>query len=162
MACEITRALTWGLRHTRLPSRHERDLLTCLVYVYDAYVYHPALTGPRRVDCDQSTQASLNDLYHVLMTAQERYKQWWSDVKALGDLYTKPTMRRILHSPKVLKLIAEQEDTKEAAERAASDPAGPGLQPVPKAVLQTLRANVRRRQLQATVHQSRFRRKYTV
>src|SRR2546423_341198 len=90
--------LTRTVRHTHLPSRHELHLLTCLVHIYDAYVYHPALILFRAVDYDPSTQASLNDLYHALITVEEGYKQWWNEVKELGDLHTKPTMRRILNS----------------------------------------------------------------
>jgi hypothetical protein len=158
----MTNSLTRDLRHTHLPSRHERDLLICLVHVYDAYVYHPALTLSRRADYDQLTLASLDDLYHAIMMVEERYKHWCNDVKELGDLHTKPTMRRILKSPPAMKLIAEHEDMKEAAESAASDPDGPGLQPVSKRVLEILRANVRRRQLQGSVNKTRFRREHTV
>lgn len=154
--------LTRDPRHTHLPSRHERDLLRCLVHVYDAYVYHPALMVFRAVDCEHSTHTSLNHLYHVLMTIEEKYTQWWNEVKMLGDLYTKPTMRRILRSPPVLKEIFEHEDMNEAAERAASDPGGPGLQPVSEGVLEMLRARTGRRQLQGTVIKTRFRREHTV
>lgn len=96
------------------------------------------------------------------MTIEETYKQWCNDVKELGDLYTKPTMRRILNSTSVMNLIAEHEDIKEAAERAASDPAGPGLRPVPRRVLEMLRANARQRQVHRTVSKTRFRLEHTV
>ena len=91
------------------------------------------------------------------MTVEETYKRWWRDVKELGDLYTKPTMRRILNSPSLPKLIAEYEDTKRAAERVASDAAGPGLRAVPGRVLETLRANARQRLVHCKVSNSRFR-----
>lgn len=96
------------------------------------------------------------------MTVEEKYTQWWNEVKMLGDLYTKPTMRRILRSPPVLKEIFEHENMNEAAERAASDPDGPGLQPVSEGVLEMLRARTGRRQLQGTVIKTRFRREHTV
>lgn len=95
------------------------------------------------------------------MTVEETYKQWCNDVKEIGDLYTKPTMRRILNSPSAMKLIAEHEDIKEAAERAASDPTGPGLHSVPRSVLEMLRANARQREVQGTVNKTRFRRERT-
>lgn len=132
------------------------------MHVYDAYVYHPALTLRRRGDCDQLTQACLDNLYHALMTTEETYKRWCNDVKELGDLYTKPTMRRILNSTSVMKLIAEHEDIKEAAERAASDPAGPGLRPVPTRVLEMLRANAKQRQAHRPASKTRFRLEHTV
>jgi hypothetical protein len=137
-------------------------LLNCLVHVFDAYVYHSALTFWRTVDYDQLTRASLDDVYHALMTVEERYKQWWNDVKELGDLHTKPTMRRILNSPTIMEQIDEHEDMMEAAESGASDPDGPGLQPVSQKVLEILRANARRRRLQGTVNKTRFRREHTV
>lgn len=157
-----TSSLTHAIRHTCLPSRRERDLLNCLVHVYDAYVYHPALNFYQAVDHNRSTQASLDDLYHVLMTVEERYRQWWNDVKELGELHTKPTMRKILNSPTVMKHILEHEDIKEAAETAASDPEGPGLQPISKEVLEMLRTNANRRQLQDRATKTRFRREHTV
>jgi hypothetical protein len=134
-------------------------LLNCLVHVYDAYVYNPALTLFRTVDHGRSTQASLDDLYDVLMTVEERYKQWWDNVKELGDLYMKPTMRRIFSLPTVVKQIIENEDVKEAAQITASDPA---LQPVSKRALEMLQASARRRQLQGPVRKTRFRREHTV
>jgi hypothetical protein len=82
------------------------------------------------------------------MTVGERYRQWWNDVKELGELHTKPTMRKILNSPIVMKHILELEDIKEAAETAASDPEGPGIQPISKEVLEMLRTNANQRQLQ--------------
>ena len=156
-----TSSLTYAIRHTCLPSRHERDLLNCLVHVYDAYVYHPALISCQTVDHNQSTQASLDDLYHVLMTVEERYRQWWNDVKELGELYTKPTMRRILHSPTVIKHILEQEDIRKAAEAAARDPEGPGVQPVSEKALEMLRTNANRRQLYNRAAKVRIRHEYT-
>lgn len=155
-------SLTHAIRHTCLPSHHERDLLNCLVHVYDAYVYHPALKFRQTADHNQSTQASLNDLYHVLMTAEERYRQWWNDVKELGEMHTKPTMRKILNSPTVMKHILEHEDIRKAAEAAACDPEGPGLQPVSEKALEMLHTNANRRQLQGRPTKARFRREYTV
>jgi hypothetical protein len=155
-----TSSLTHAIRHTCLPSRHERDLLNCLVHVYDAYVYHPALIFCQTVDHNQSTRVSLDDLYHVLMTVEERYRQWWNDVKELGDLHTKPTMRKILNSPKVMKHILEYEDIREAAETAACDPEGPGLQPISEKVLEMLRTNANRRQLQDRATKTRFHREH--
>jgi hypothetical protein len=96
------------------------------------------------------------------MTVEERYKQWWDDVKELGDWYTKPTMRRILSLPTVTKQIVENEDVKEAAVIAASDLTGPGLQPVSRKALEMLQANARRRKLQGSGHKTRFRREHTV
>jgi len=157
-----TSLLTHAIRHTCLPSRRERDLLNCLVHVYDAYVYHPALMLCQTVDHNQSTQASLNDLYHVLMTVEERYRQWWNNVKELGDLHTKPTMRKILNSPTVMKHILEYEDIKEAAETAARDPEGPGLQPISEKVLEMLRTNANRRQLQDIPTKAHFHCEHTV
>jgi hypothetical protein len=155
-------SLTHAIRYTCLPSRCERDLLNCLVHVYDAYVYHPALKSCQPVDHNQSTQASLDDLYHVLMTVEERYRRWWNNVKELGELYTKPIMRKILHSPAVIKHILEHEDIRKAAEAAACDPGGPGLQPVSEKALEMLRTNANRRQLQDTAAKIRFRREYTI
>ena len=145
-----------------MPSHHERDLLNCLAHVYDAYVYHPALNLFQKTDRDQSTQAPLDDLYHALMNIEERYKQWWTDVKELGDLYTKPTMRTLLNSSVAMQQIIKQEEMKEAAELAANDPDGLGLQPVSEKVLEILRTNVRRRQVQRAACKSRFRREQTV
>lgn len=93
------------------------------------------------------------------MTVEERYKQWWDNVKELGDLYMKPTMRRIFSLPTVVKQIIENEDVKEAAQITASDPA---LQPVSKRALEMLQASARRRQLQGPVRKTRFRREHTV
>lgn len=155
-------SLTHTIRHTCLPSRRERDLLNCLVHVYDAYVYHPALTSCQTVDHNQSTQASLDDLYHMLMTVEERYRQWWNDVKELGELHTKPTMRKILNSPTVMKHILEYEDVREAAETTACDPEGPGLQPISEKVLEVLRTNANRRQLQDRPNKTRLHREHTV
>lgn len=81
------------------------------------------------------------------MTIEETYRRWWKDVKELGDLYTKPTMRRILNSPAVMQQILENEGMKEAAETAASDPDGLGIQPVTRQILETLHANTRREQV---------------
>jgi hypothetical protein len=157
-----TSSLTYAIRYTCLPSRCERDLLSCLVHVYDAYVYHPALNSCQKVNHNRSTQASLDDLYHVLMTVEERYRQWWNNVKELGELYTKPTMRKILDSPTVIKHILEHESIREAAEAAARDPEGPGLQPVSEKALEMLRMNANQRQLRGGTTKTRFRRKYTV
>ena len=125
-------------------------------------MYQPAFTLFRAVDYDQSTQVSLDDLYHVLMTVEERYKQWWNDVKELGDLHTKPTLRRILDSPTVMKHLIEHEEMKEAAEVAASDLDGPGLQPVCKKLLEMLQTNAKGRQVRGTAKKTRFRREHTV
>ena len=96
------------------------------------------------------------------MTVGERYKQWWTDVKELGDLYMKPTMRRILNSPVAMQQIIEQEEMKEAAELAANNPDGLGLQPVSEKVLQILRTNMSRQRVEGAAYRSRFRRDQTV
>ena len=138
------------------------ELLSSLVHVYDAYVYHAALTLFRTVDCDEDIQTALDAVYHALMEVEEKYKEWWKDVKELGDLYTKPTIRRILNTPTVMQQLVEYEDIETAAEAAIRDPDGPGLQPVTRQVIEALNANARRRQLQRTTIQRELRREQTV
>jgi len=116
----------------------------------------------RTVDSDDNVQGALDAVYHALMEVEERYKQWWKDVKQLGNSYTKPTMRRILNSPTVMQQLLEFEGMKEAAEVAASDPDGPGLRPVTIQVIETLNANARRRQLRRAANKSEFRREHTL
>jgi hypothetical protein len=96
------------------------------------------------------------------MTVEERYRRWWNNVKELGELHTKPTMRKILRSPTVIKHILEHEDIRKAAEAAARNPEGPGLQPVSEKALEMLRTNANRRQLQDRAAEIRFRREYTI
>ena len=108
-------------RHTRLPIRLEQTLLTDLISVYDAYVYHPALSAYRDQRRFGDLQRSLDSLYNVLLTLEQKYRRWWNDVKELGKNYTKPTLRRILESPSLLQQIRSYQDLKDAAEAAESN-----------------------------------------
>ena len=108
-------------RHTRLPTRLEQNLLTDLISVYDAYVYHPALSAYRDQRQFGDLQRSLDGLYNVLLIVEQRYRRWWNEVKELGKKYTKPTLRRILESPALLQHIQSFEALKDAAEAAESN-----------------------------------------
>jgi hypothetical protein len=61
-----------------------------------------------------------------------------------------------------MKHILKHEDIREAAETAACDLEGPGLQPVSGRVLEMLRTNANRRQLQGGATKTRSRREHTV
>lgn len=150
------------VRHTQMPSRHERELFSLLVHVYDAYIYHPALISYPIAYHVQKVQTDLDALYHALLTLEENYKKWWKNMQELGDSYTKPTMRRILDSPTIVQQILEYEDVKHAAEAAVDDPNGPGLQPATRQVVETLRANAGRTQTSRISKKSEFRREHTV
>ena len=114
-------------RHTAIPSQFERNLLERLVHIYDAQVYNPALNWMSRCDGEGRVQESLDALYDVIMIVEEKYKQWWRDVRELGDNHTKPTMRKIFASPVVMQQLEHFEGMKEAANRVGSKSEGYGL-----------------------------------
>jgi hypothetical protein len=51
----------------------------------------------------------LNSLYNSTMMLLTKYKQWTAAMKRIGDDFTRPTMRRMLRSPEVMRDILEFE-----------------------------------------------------
>ena len=91
----------------------------------------------------------LHTLYDVIMTLATRYKQWITAMKRVGDDFTRPTMRRILHSPEVMRQILEFEGQLEAATKSV-----PQMEFATRTVLTTLNVKLRRKQQQLSKHQS--------
>jgi hypothetical protein len=68
---------------------------------------------------DEALLDYLNRLYNAIMVLLTKYKQWTAAMKRIGDDFTRPTMRRILRSPEVMKGILEFEGQTEAATKTA-------------------------------------------
>jgi hypothetical protein len=92
----------------------------------------------------------LDRLYNDIMTLRTKYTQWMDVMKRVGDDFTRPTMRRILHSPEVMKEILEFDGHKEEAIKSVVE-----MESVTRRALGKLNPN---RQHRRREQQFRFRR----
>jgi hypothetical protein len=86
-----------------------------LCLIYDACIYRPVLAIPRAQAHDEELLEQLDKLYDALMTVSTKYSRWMAAIKRVGNDFTKPTMRRILQAPGVMKNILEFEGQLQAA-----------------------------------------------
>ncbi|ERF74158.1 hypothetical protein EPUS_08897 [Endocarpon pusillum Z07020] len=133
---------------TTMPSQLELDLWDQLCHIYDACVYRPFLAIPRSQGYNEALLEKLDMLYNTIMTHATRYKKWMVAMKRVGNDFTKPTMRRILQSPEVMKGILEFEGQLEVAAQSVVQ-----LEIATREVLATLTAKDRREQQQSSKHQ---------
>jgi hypothetical protein len=73
------------------------------------------LAIPRAQAHDEELLEQLDKLYDALMTVSTKYSGWMAAIKRVGNDFTKPTMRRILQAPGVMKNILEFEGQLQAA-----------------------------------------------
>lgn len=90
----------------------------------------------------------LDNLYNVIMSLATKYKKWMVAMKRVGNDFTKPTMRRILQSPEVMKGVLEFEGQLEAATKSVVQ-----LEVATREVLANLTAKRRRKQQQTLKHE---------
>jgi hypothetical protein len=98
---------------------------------------------PRQPGHDEALLEQLNSLYNALMTFRNTYKQWIDAMKHVGNNFTRPTMRRILESPKVMRQILEFEGQVEVASKSVIE-----MEVATKRVFTNLNPHDRRRQQQ--------------
>ncbi len=97
------------------------ELSNRLCHIYDACVYRPILAVFRLQTHDDLLIDFLDSLYDAIMLFPIRYKQWMIAMKQVGDDFTKPTMRRILDLPEVMRHILEFEGQIETATKSVSE-----------------------------------------
>jgi hypothetical protein len=66
---------------------------------------------------DETLMELLDHLYNSVMQLPTTYREWIRAMRRVGDDFTRPTMRRILRTPEVMKEILEFEGQKEAGVR---------------------------------------------
>lgn len=111
-------------------------------------MYRPFLAIPRSQGYNEALLEKLDMLYNTIMSHATRYKKWMVAMKRVGNDFTKPTMRRILQSPEVMKGILEFEGQLEAAAKSVVQ-----LEIATREVLATLTAKDRRKQPQSSKHE---------
>ncbi len=111
-------------------------------------MYRPFLAIPRSQVYDEVLLEKLDSLYNAIMTLATRYKKWMVAMKRVGNDFTKPTVRRILQSPEVMKGVLEFEGQLEVAENSIVQ-----LETATTEVLATLTAKNRRNQQPISKHE---------
>jgi hypothetical protein len=92
---------------------------------------------------DEALLEQLNSLYSALITFRNTYKQWIDAMKRVGNNFTRPTMRRILESPEVMRQILEFDGQVEAASKSVLE-----MKVATKRIFTNLNAHDRRKQQQ--------------
>ena len=106
-------------RHLSSPSQTELNLLSQLLRVFDAYIYHPYLhLKTTSSNFDISTSATINNLYNALLNLLSSYKRWIRSMSSFKQSYMTPIMRRIQDSPWIQREIEQMEETLGAAQKA--------------------------------------------
>ncbi len=110
-------------------------------------MYRPFLAIPRSQIYEEVLPEKLDSLYNAIMALSTRYKKWMVAMKRVGRDFTKPTMRRILQSPEVMKGVLEFEGQLEVASKSVVQ-----LETATREVLATLAIENRRKQQQISTH----------
>lgn len=111
-------------------------------------MYRPFLAIPRSQVYTEALLENLDSLYNAIMTLTTRYKKWMVAMKRVGNNFTRPTMRRILQSPEVMKGVLEFEGQLEVATKSVVQ-----LEVATRGLLATLIAKNRQKQQQVSKHE---------
>ena len=113
-----------------MPSIDEYNLFRHLLFIFDSYLYNPALVARRNSRYGPEMQLLLDNIYETIMTLLADYKSWIQVVEDLSEKHMKPIMQRLLASEEAMQEVREIHDLQERARAAVDDPRGPGRQPI--------------------------------
>lgn len=111
-------------------------MVELLAYLYDAYVYQPALVDST---ADNEVETQLHALYDAIMSLLFKHQQWCRSTELMIKDHLRPVLQRILSTPAALHSINDDESARKAANEVLDDPANPGYLLVSAEGLKVLR-----------------------
>lgn len=133
-------------------------MVESLAYLWDAYVYQPALVNPTT---DNETELQLHAVYDAIMSLLMKHQELRRATELMMKNHLRPALRTILSTPAALQSMDDCEAARKAVNDVLNDPKNPGYLPVSAEVLEVLRQK-RSTQLLQIRAKRKYARVYTV
>lgn len=116
----------------------------------------------RQVDPGDALFASVNQLYHAIMTWLKKYQKWCAVMKELKFRYMLPLMKAIVASPNAVAEIKEFRKGKIKALAAIEKAESPAGWLADEKTIQALNLSARRRETGLKRSRTRYKREHTL
>lgn len=105
-----------------LPSRRELDFVDSLVLTYSAHVYDEFVFSVSANAVDRTISGLIHDIYNILMTWLQSYKQWCNGMKELRYRYMKPLIHQFTRQLEAQRDFVDFQDRLDRARKTLRKP----------------------------------------